>query len=430
MRKLIWGIASLVLAGNLVNAQSTNININDSSEIAGLNSTKRSISIVGTGFIQDNQQNSDDPMRSKTFSKSFPVDRSDKITISNKYGVVVIKTWDKKEIKVDVDIKAYSKDANDVQRLLDDASIEAVKSGDQVTFKTNIGDRNGNYGSSTKNGKTVWRREVRINYTVYMPASNALTVTNQYGNVEMGDFSGALYAKVQYGNFTAGNLSSNNNYLSVQYGKANVQEMNNAVVKQQYGSGLTLGTVGTLDLNAQYAGVHIGAIKGNAIIRQQYGSGLTIGSVGSLDLDAQYANVNIGAINGNAALKQQYNNLSIGSVNKLDLKGQYVTVKIASLKGDGNFKLAYNRLLIDNIGGGCKVFNLDADYVDASLNFISGYQGDFDVKTRYTGFKPGAGVTCRPAVGEGQEKNYSGKIGNGGGCKIAIKADYGSIALN
>ncbi|PIH00636.1 hypothetical protein CS542_03835 [Pedobacter sp. IW39] len=35
-----------------------------------------------------------------------------------------------------------------------------------------------------------------------------------------------------------------------------------AVVKQQYGSGLTIGAAGTLDLNAQYVTVRINTIRG------------------------------------------------------------------------------------------------------------------------------------------------------------------------
>ena len=122
---------------------------------------------------------------------------------------------------MDVDIKVYSKDEQDAERLLDQTVIEAGKNGDQISFKTNFGMRGGKYGSKVKDGKTIWRREVKMNYVVYMPASNALILSNQYGNVNMGNFSGVLTAKVQYGDFTAGNLNSAENYLDVQYGKTN-----------------------------------------------------------------------------------------------------------------------------------------------------------------------------------------------------------------
>ena len=376
-------------------------------------------------------QNDDANMRSKTFSKSFGVDQSDKISLSNQYGSIQIKVWDRREIQVDVDIKSYSNSDQDAQKLLDEVSIEASKSGDQISFKTKMDRENGNWGSGSRNGKK-WRREVRINYVVNMPAANALTLSQNYGSVTMGDLSGALYAKVQYGNFNAQNLSNTNNYVSVQYGNCNIQSLNGAVIKQQYGSAVTIGTVNTLDLNAQYAGVKITTIKGNANIKQQYGSGVTIGSVDNLNLNAQYANINVSTIKGNANIDQQYNNLSIGSVGKLNLKSQYTSVTVGALNGDGNFDMEYNKLSIAEISNACKTLNVDGQYVGISLGFSNNYNADLDVHTNYASFKFADRVTARllnDTKDYSSTKDYSGKIGNGSGATVKIKSDYGSVTI-
>jgi hypothetical protein len=376
-------------------------------------------------------QNEDANMRSKTFSKGFAVDQSDKIVLSNLYGSIQIKVWDRKEIQVDVDIKAYGNTDQDAQKLLDEVSIEASKSGDQVSYRTRMDQEQRNWGSGSRNGKK-WRREVRINYIVSMPAANALTLSQNYGSVTMGDLSGALYAKVQYGNFNAQNLSNTNNYVSVQYGNCNIQNLNGAVIKQQYGSAVTIGTVNTLDLNAQYAGVKITTIKGNANIKQQYGSGVTIGSVDNLNLNAQYANINVSTIKGNANIDQQYNNLSIGSVGKLNLKSQYTSVTVGALNGDGNFDMEYNKLSIAEISNACKALNVDGQYVGISLGFSNNYNADLDVHTNYASFKYADRVTARllnDTKDYSSSKDYSGKIGNGSGATVKIKSDYGSVTI-
>jgi hypothetical protein len=376
-------------------------------------------------------QNEDANMRSKTFSKGFAVDQSDKIVLSNLYGSIQIKVWDRKEIQVDVDIKAYGNTDQDAQKLLDEVSIEASKSGDQVSYRTRMDQEQRNWGSGSRNGKK-WRREVRINYIVSMPAANALTLSQNYGSVTMGDLSGALYAKVQYGNFNAQNLSNTNNYVSVQYGNCNIQNLNGAVIKQQYGSAVTIGTVNTLDLNAQYAGVKITTIKGNANIKQQYGSGVTIGSVDNLNLNAQYANINVSTVKGNANIDQQYNNLSIGSVGKLNLKSQYTSVTVGALNGDGNFDMEYNKLSIAEISNACKALNVDGQYVGISLGFSNNYNADLDVHTNYASFKYADRVTARllnDTKDYSSSKDYSGKIGNGSGATVKIKSDYGSVTI-
>jgi hypothetical protein len=376
-------------------------------------------------------QNEDGPMRSKSFSKAFPADGSDKIVLSNAYGTMQIKVWDRKEIQVDVEIRSYANTDNEAQKLLDEVSIEASKSGDQISFRTKMDQENRSWGNGSRNGKK-WRREVKVNYVVNMPAANALTLSQTYGSVTMGDLSGALYAKVQYGNFNAQNLTNTNNYVSVQYGDCNIQSLNAAVIKQQYGKVVTIGTVNTLDLNAQYAGVKIITIKGNATIKQQYGSGVSIGSVENLTLDAQYSNINISTIRGNANIDQQYNNLSIGSVDKLNLKSQYTSVTVGSLNGNGNFDMEYNKLAIAEITNACKNLNVDGQYVDISLGFNNSYNAGLDVHTNYAGFKYSGEVTARllnDTKDYSSSKDYTGKIGNGGGATVKVKADYGSVTI-
>lgn len=391
---------------------------------SGSSSASGRSSHTGRG-VQENSQNGDDPMRSKNFSKSFSISSSDKINLHNQYGGMVIKIWDKKEVKIDVSIKAFSNEDREAQRLIDQVTVSAEKDGDQVTCKTNIGNSGSRWSGRGR------RREVKVNYVVYMPATNSLTLTQEFGNVNMDDFAGPLYAKVQYGDFIAGKLSNANNYVSVQYGKTTITDINKAVVKQQYGSGLTIGTAGTLDLNAQYVTVRINTIRGDAIIKQQYGSGISITNVNNLDLDIQYANVRVDNIKGNAIIRQQYNSIKIGTVGKLDLKSQYANVEVGALRGDGFFKMSYNNFDIVEVGAGCRNLTIDADYVDTKLKFAEGFNGDFNVQTSYSGFKSGDRVAVRQSGSQDDDnsKNYTGKIGSGGRGAVRIKSDYGSVTF-
>jgi len=371
----------------------------------------------------------DDPMRSKTFSKTFAVDNSDKIVLGNQYGSIVIKIWDKKEVKADIDIRAYSNDEAGAQKLLDGVTIEAGKSGDQIIFKTKL-EEQGNWGRGSRLGRK-WRREVKIDYVVYMPASNALTMSQNYGNIAMGDLKAPLYAKVQYGNFAAQNLMNSNNYISVQYGNTNIQSVTNAVVKQQYGSGLTIGTAGALDIDAQYAAVNVSTIRGDAVIKQQYGSGLAVGTVHNLDLNAQYCNVNINSIKGEAKIDQQYNNLTIGSAGKLELKTQYTSTSVGTLRGDARFNMQYNKLSIDEVTTGCKTLSIDGDYLNISAGFNPDYSADLEVQTNYAAFKYGDRVSANQIGNkdDSNSKHYTGKIGKGSGAVVKIKSDYGSVTI-
>lgn len=348
----------------------------------------------------ENQQAQDDtPVKSKSFTKSFIIDRNDKINLSNQYGSITIRTWDRNEIKVDADLSAYAKTENEAQRLLDDVSISANKIGDLVSYKTEMVSKNRSWGSNVKNGKTIWRREVKINYTVYMPVVNALTASQQYGNILMGDFSGPTAIKIQYGNLTAGNLNNVNNYLSIQYGKGDIKNMGGADIKHQYGNGLTIGTISnTLNLNAQYTAVKIAAVKGAGTVKHQYGAGTTIGTVtGDLNVNTQYCTIKIGNLQGN-----------------LISKAQYGTVIIDGIEADRHL-------------------DIDAQYTSVNLSFAQNYNSDFSISTSYGSFKYGANVTAR-ILGDGEKNNssskkYAGQIGKGGLSRVIVKSSYGAVTF-
>lgn len=369
--------------GPSVNA-STSVNVN------GKNSTYT--------YSTDNQDQdqSDDPTRAKTFSKSFNIDKNDKVSLSNIYGSITIKTWDKNEIKVDADIKAYANTEADAQKLLDNVSINASKEGDQVVFKTNMQERLGSWGRGTVNGKR-WRKEVKIYYTVYMPKGNALTVSQNYGSITMDDFSGPTSIKVTHGALTGGDLNSSNNYISAAYSTVKLKDVNAARINHEYGAGLTIGTIGTLDLDAHYIPINITAIKNSGKIDHEYGSGI-----------------------------------NITSANNLTINTHYVKTRIATLTGTTTANLEYADLSIGKIEGNAKALNVNAEYSDINLGFGPSYNANFNVSTAYAGFKYGSGVTAKKQGDErsyATTKNYAGQIGKGGVSNVSVKAEYGSVTF-
>lgn len=387
-----------------------------------------------TANLQQGQY--DDPQRTKSFSKSYSITKGEKVNISNIYGSLIFKTWDKNEVKVDADIRAFANSEDEAQKLIDNVSITSAKNGDEAVFKTQMGDRNGSWGNGSRNGKR-WRREVKIFMTVYLPSSVALTASQQYGNLELPDFSGPTALKVQYGKLNTGNLSNTNNFISAQYTSVNLQDVNKATLKQQYGSGLTIASAGDLNLNAQYATVRIGDIKRSASIRQQYGSGLTIGAVGgNLDLDAQYASVKVGAIKGDAGIKIQYGSgLNIEQVDNLNLTAQYAAVRVGRLTGNLTAKAQYgSRFSVEKVEASSKMVNIDTEYIGVNLGFAANYGGSLNVDTQYGSLKTGEGINAR-RVGEDDErgsssrKDYTGTIGKGGASNVKVSVRYDSATF-
>ena len=167
-----------------------------------------------------------DVEKKKTYSKSYPIGGNDKININNQFGEVKIITWGKGEVKVDVTITVKGSSEERAQSILDNISIEDSKSGDGVSFKTNIGKQE--WKGDKKNGNNS-NQSMEINYEVNMPAGNPLNLENQFGKTYVPDMSGPVEITQKFGDLVAGNLT-NIKDLHVEFGSAVVESIGNCKV--------------------------------------------------------------------------------------------------------------------------------------------------------------------------------------------------------
>ncbi|QKJ32722.1 hypothetical protein HQ865_24160 [Mucilaginibacter mali] len=245
-------------------------------------------------------------MKTKAYTKSYNVDANDKLQVENRYGKVVVNTWNKNEVKVDVEIKAYANEDDEAQKLLDLVKINDSKDANGVNFKTQIGDENTKntwWGTMTTNGKTTVRKTV-VNYTVYMPAKNALTIANSYGAIVLPELSGKLDIKNSFGSLTTKALTNPANVINIRYGDANIESLTSADVKLAYGS-LDLQSADKLNAEFSYSPAKIGTISTSGNITVRSGDGVQITNLGknlkTLQVNAQYAPVKLSSLTNDNA---------------------------------------------------------------------------------------------------------------------------------
>jgi len=248
----------------------------------------------GDGASYSNGVNSDDNQLIKNYSKTYSVDANDGLSIDNRYGSVVVNTWAKSEIKVDVQIKVSSSSDSETQKILDNVTISDDKTGNTVSFKTNIGQPNNSWISWMSGGHSG--RRIEINYTVYMPAKNDLTIDNRYGSISLPDLQGKVTINCAYGSFGAKTLS-NESTIRVKYGSANIEGLGSSTLEVGYGS-LDIGSVDKLTADVSYSGANIGKLKTSGAINMRYGGGLKITdlqkTVKNLAVRCSYSSVDVG----------------------------------------------------------------------------------------------------------------------------------------
>lgn len=301
--------------------------------------------------------------KTRIISKTYAVDRNDKLAVNNQFGRVVIHTWAKNEIKVDVEVKAFEASDSDAAKLLETVNIIDSRLNNVISFKTTFEKTAMNVWSRVKNGKEE-RRGVQVNYEIYMPAKNALDITNRYGSTVIPDFAGPVNISSSYGSFTAGRLDNPANQVKVSYGSASMSDYVNGNLAVSYGS-LKLANAEKVNATIKYSGAKIARLSAGGNFELAYAGGFKIDEV-----DKNVKNLYINS---------SYSGVTLGIDEEADFNFD-VTVSYAG-------------------------FN----YNDQKMNLVNQLTDQDKAKS----WNP--------------TKNYKGSMGKGSDSKITIKSSYGGV---
>ena len=238
--------------------------------------------LQATSFAQNDNDNDNkndhkkkyEFVKKKSVNKSYNVSSADKLNIRNSFGSVQVNTWDKNEIKVDVDIEVSANTEALAQKIIDRISVSDDKTGKGIFFETKMKDQN---DSKDNRNSRDEKSTMHINYTISMPAGNPLTVKNEFGSTTIPDFRGEIDLTSKFGSLTAGNLSNIKN-INVEFGKANLANISSAPVTIKFSKATINKMSGAVKLNLEFC----------SSVRLNLDNNLT-----SLDLKTSYSTVNL-----------------------------------------------------------------------------------------------------------------------------------------
>ncbi|MDB5091169.1 MAG: hypothetical protein JWR09_5163 [Mucilaginibacter sp.] len=246
----------------------------------------------GDATESDNQS-----LKIKNYSKSYPLDANDRIRLSNQYGKITVNTWDRREVKVDIQIKAEARNDDDAQKLMNGVQISDSKNGDQVSFKTNISRDDDGFWSLFNFGGRNKKQKLTINYVVYMPAKTDLNVEASYGSIELPDLDGRVKISTSYGSTSVQSLSNPSNEIEGSYGSLKVGSMNGGRLDFSYGS-VDMEECNNLKADLSYGSFKLGKLKGIGEFDLSYVGGFKIGDVASslkrLNINSSYSGADVG----------------------------------------------------------------------------------------------------------------------------------------
>jgi hypothetical protein len=314
------------------------------------------------------------------------------LEISNRYGDVVIQSWDKDQIVIDVKVTVEMPNSERAQRLLDLIDVQFSDNVNTVTAKTIIDD---------KFNFTGWgdSRRFSIDYTVKMPVGTDLTLANKYGNTDIDELSGLMNLEIKYGNITAGKLTRGNvkplSKLNIAYGKGTIDE------------------TGWLDLTERY----VGSME---ITRSQ-----------AILLDSKYSKISLGETSSLVG-ESKYDNIRIDNIKNLVLENGYTEVNIGELTKKLTYNGSYGSFSIDRIPSGFESIDVETRYMGVKLGIEESASYRLEAKVSYGSLKYNEdNFKNQRRIVENNSSEISGILGNEENplSRIRVLASYGNVRL-
>ena len=192
----------------------------------------------------------EDVRKQKLINKHYDVTADDKLEIDNSFGNVVVSTWDKNEITVDIEISARASSEERAQNIMNKIEVKDGRDGKNIWFKTKVGDINNKDKNS--NGEHS-DRGFYIDYVIHMPESNRLDIANSFGKTEVPAFKGLVTLTSKFGSLNTGKLD-NVDQIDVEFGKAYITSVNNGKVIFKFNKESRIGKVnGNVKINSEFS---------------------------------------------------------------------------------------------------------------------------------------------------------------------------------
>ncbi len=320
--------------------------------------------------------------KQKTIRKTVLVNFDATVSIDNKYGNMMITTWDEDKIDIEVVVTISADSEKWVDQKL--ASITVNFGGSKSLYSAEtIFDKSDNYGKSSS---------MEVNYTVKIPKNGSVKLDNKYGNIVMHDLNGSSDIVCKYGKITLGKLNNSSNTIKIDYcSKSSIESVKNATINAKY-SGLVLSDFSNLDLNSSYTDVSI--LNGN-----------------------------------NLTYQSNYGKISVGKVTNLEGNGNYLTIKIAEIQSNLKLTTNYSNITLNAVSEKANNIAITAGYTNIKINHNPNYYFDFDITTKYANFKSDADLEYNSRIETQSSKSYKGFYKKSGVNKMSIVSNYGNINL-
>jgi hypothetical protein len=286
---------------------------------------------------------------SKVIKKEFTVNQSTKLEVYNKYGNIDIINSDEPLIKIKVNVMISGHDVRKSQDLLDMIDIKISQEGDMVKAVTEISDDFGKYFR----GFDSDGHGLQINYSITMPKTLPVYLSNKYGNVFIDELLATSTIDIKYGKLTANKILHDSKQpltkIYLAYSNGSIQETKWIEADIKY-SKLNIAQSKALAILSKYSKVYI--TDGSSVVSESKYDTYEIERLVNFVTTAAYGHFNISKLSGKLQVDTKYSDVIVDNISP-----EFESIKITN--SYGSYRLGIDPSASYRINGYSKYCSID-----------------------------------------------------------------------
>lgn len=253
----------------------------------------------------------------KKVEKVFEMNNTGELHVDNKYGNVTVNGWNKSKIEIVVDIKVTNKKKDNAKNLFDRIDPKFRSANNFVSVVSEFSDKETGFFARYFNKVNPFefdKGNVVINYTINLPVNAEIEITNKFGDVIIGDWTGKLKANLEHGDLWI-NQSIINADVNMKFGKLKTKSINYGSINLKNGN-VDIETSEDLVLKTSGSNIKIDKVNKLKFISSK--DEVSIESVGSIDGDINFSEVQINEVDNDINLTMKVVDFRVLKINQPD----------------------------------------------------------------------------------------------------------------
>jgi len=273
--------------------------------------------------------------KSREVTQAYPVTGETTVQIINKYGNVHILPTDEDSVRFEISIKVEAGKQSKVEKTFADIEIEFTESSYYVIAQTVFGNQKNAFWADVSdftNSMLKSGSNAQIDYVVYIPSRNELSIENKFGNIYMTDHKGKVVISISNGDFRGGSFPELE--LDHGFGTVVIDSIQSGSMTLSY-SELKLKHAGDIRINSKSSKPNINSFTSIRLNSKR--DTYFFEDAGMINGETSFSYITIGRLHNDLILTTNYGNLSIDQYSQtfsmMNLAASYTDVSMICGEG-------------------------------------------------------------------------------------------------